>query len=59
MKRTLALGLSTAIVMVSLSSCVFDRPTETKYGCEVPEDEPTVEQNTDEPLPDVYGPAPA
>ena len=58
MKKTLALGVSTAIVLVSLSACTRERIVETKYGCPPPDDEPTIEQNIDEPMPDVYGPAP-
>lgn len=54
MKKTLILGVSTAVVMTSLTGCVFDRPVTTKYGIDPP-DEPGIFQQKEEPVPDVYG----
>lgn len=54
MKKTLVLGLSTAIVMTSLAGCTFNKPMGTLYGAE-PQDTPEINQNIDEPVPDVYG----
>lgn len=53
MKKTLVLGVSTAIVMTALSGCTFDKPITTKYGIDPP-NKPFY-KNFDEPVPDVYG----
>lgn len=50
MKKTLALGVSTAIVMTTLTGCVFDRPVTTKYGIDPPQN-----SQYEEPIPEVYG----
>lgn len=50
MKKTLALGVSTAIVMTTLTGCVFDRPVTTKYGIDPPNN-----SQYEELIPEVYG----
>lgn len=54
MKKTLILGVSTAIVMTTLTGCVFDRPVTTKYGIDPPNN-PSIFEKFDTPVPDVYG----
>lgn len=54
MKKTLVLGVSTAIVMTTLTGCVFDRPVTTKYGIDPP-DNPSIFEKFDDPVPEVYG----
>ena len=53
MKKTLVLGVSTALVMTTLTGCVFDRPVTTKYGIDPP-DKLGIFQPKEEPVPDEY-----
>ena len=54
MKKTLVLGVSTALVMTTLTGCVFDRPVTTKYGIDPP-DKLGIFQQKEKPVLDVYG----
>lgn len=54
MKKTLVLGVSTAIMMTTLTGCVFDRPVTTKYGIDPPDNQSILEK-FDTPVPEVYG----
>ena len=38
MKKTLVLGLSTAIILTTLTGCNFDRPITEAYGSTPPDD---------------------
>lgn len=58
MKKTLVLGVSTALVMTTLTGCGFDRPVTTKYGIDPP-DKPVIIDYHEDPVPDVYGTNPS